>query len=171
MRITSKGSSVARKRLEKKLQKEHHQNNAGAAIAAMMRSRYFDQSGSVGQEVTLDEIVEQQNGLGEDRNYQDSQSPKQSIRTLTRRLQKYLEHQDGMITSSCDEEESLPASEKEETEATESINRLVTRKLLRHNPFFHKTLAVRTASSSSVSSSASSFKVSNSFSSDFLTSE
>ena len=155
MRITREGSKVARTRLQQKMIMEAADHAAGMRRRLPQEQQERHSNDEVGQEVTIDCILEQKESI------MGVPDKKQSIRSLTRQLlqQSGLSASSMSTTSSSQDDNVNDGRSKDSTtpseEVSQNMDHLVTRRLQRHHPFLHKAVALRTASSSSVSSCAS----------------
>ena len=156
MRITREGSKVARTRLQQKMIMEAADHAAGMRRRLPQEQQERHSNDEVGQEVTIDCILEQKESI------MGVPDKKQSIRSLTRQLlqQSGLSASSMSTTSSSQDDNVNDGRSKDSTtpseEVSQNVDHLVTRRLQRHHPFLHKAVALRTASSSSVSSCAAS---------------
>ena len=158
MRITREGSKVARTRLQQKMIMEAADHAAGMRRRLPQEQQERHSNDEVGQEVTIDCILEQKESI------MGAPDQKQSIRSLTRQLLQQevsaLSASSMSTTSSSQDDNVNDGRSKDSTtpseEVSQNVDHLVTRRLQRHHPFLHKAVALRTASSSSVSSCAAS---------------
>ena len=159
MRITREGSKVARTRLKQKMIMEAADHATGGVRRRLPQEQQERHSNdAVGQEVTIDCILEQKESI------MGAPDKKQSIRSLTRQLLQQdvssgLSASSMSTTSSSQDDNVNDGRSKDSTtsseEVSQNVDHLVTRRLQRNHPFLHKAVALRTASSSSVSSCAS----------------